>query len=99
MVVEWLSFEVPESEQARFIDQDAAIWTETLATQPGYLRKEVWRERNQTTRLHLAIFWASRAAWHAVPSDILRETADRFSMAMGRAFPPLCCIDYDIIER
>jgi uncharacterized protein (TIGR03792 family) len=97
MVVEWLIFEVAEEEQERFITQDAAIWSKALAAQPGYLRKEIWRERAAPNKLNLAIYWRSRADWHAVPQQVLGRADAKFAKAMGRPCPVLACIDYDII--
>ncbi len=47
MVIEWLSFEVPQARRDAFIAHDAAIWTTALAACPGYLGKEVFCEHER----------------------------------------------------
>ncbi len=99
MVIEELTFHVPAADQPRFLAQDAAIWTRVLAAQPGYLGKEVWREAKAPDRLHLIIRWADRAAWKAVPADLLAQTDAAFVAAMGDAYPVLRCLDQDVIDQ
>jgi hypothetical protein len=41
--VEWLEFQVQPQQQARFIEQDTAIWTPILASYPGFQRKKSGR--------------------------------------------------------
>jgi len=97
MVIEQLTFEVPPADQARFIALDAAIWTPALARNAGFLGKEVWREADAPGRLHLVIRWESRAAWHAVPGDLLAETDAAFNAALGTVYPVLRCLDQDVV--
>jgi uncharacterized protein (TIGR03792 family) len=97
MVIEQLTFQVPVAEQPQFLAQDAAIWTRTLAAWPGYLGKEVWREAAAPDRLHLVIRWADRAAWKAVPSELLARTDAAFVAALGTSYPVLRCLDQDIL--
>jgi uncharacterized protein (TIGR03792 family) len=97
LVIEQLTFEVPLAEQPRFLDQDRAIWTSALATQPGYLGKEVWREATAPDRIHLVIRWTDRAAWKAVPLDLLARTDAAFIAALGASYPVLRCLDQDVL--
>jgi uncharacterized protein (TIGR03792 family) len=97
VVIEQLTFEVPVSDQPRFLALDAAIWTTALAAQPGYLGKEVWREAGMPDRLHLIIRWTDRMAWKAVPTDLLARTDAAFAEALGVAYPVLRCLDQDVL--
>ena len=96
MVIEWLRFTVPVADQPRFIAQDAAVWTPTLAAHPGFAGKEVWCAANDPTALNLIIRWDSMAQWQAVPPDILAATDATFQAAMGAVYPVLDCIAYQV---
>ena len=97
MVIEQLTFLVPPGMQERFLALDHAIWTRALAAQPEYIGKEVWREAELPERLHLIIRWQSRAAWKAVPTDLLAETDRQFTQALGTRFEVLTCLDQDVV--
>ena len=97
MVIEQLTFDVPVARQARFLAEDAAIWTKALAAQPGFMGKEVWREAAAPERLHLVIRWADRAAWQAVPAELLARTDAAFVEALGTSYPVLRCLDQDVL--
>ena len=97
MVIEQLTFLIQPSLQARFLVLDHDIWTRTLAAQPGYIGKEIWREAGAPDRLHLVIRWESRQAWKAVPTDLLAETDRQFTAAFGDTFVMLGCLDQDVL--
>jgi uncharacterized protein (TIGR03792 family) len=97
MVIEQLTFRVPLSLQPRFLALDAEIWTATLAAQPGYLGKEVWVEADTPETLHLIIRWQTRAAWSAVPAEVLALTDQRFTAALGQVIPVERCLDQDVV--
>ncbi len=96
MVIEWLQIRVPVADHARYVTADAAIWSAALARNDGYLGKEVWSHPQTPDILHLVIRWSSRAAWHAVPPDLLAATDAAFVAIMGQSYPVLACIDYDV---
>jgi uncharacterized protein (TIGR03792 family) len=97
MVIEFLTFAVPPAEQPAFLAADAAIWTATLARQPGYLSKEIWRDAAAPDSLRLVIRWSSRDAWHSVPRDLLDATNAAFIAALGREYPVASCTDFDVL--
>ncbi len=97
MVIEWLQFRVPVADQARYIATDEAIWSAALAQNDGYLGKEVWCRHDDPQALNLVIRWASRAAWKAVPQDLLAATDAAFVAAMGQSYPVLGCVDYEVL--
>jgi uncharacterized protein (TIGR03792 family) len=98
VVIEQLTFQVPVADQDHYLARDAEIWTTALAAQPGFLGKEVWREAAAPDRLHLIIRWTDRAAWKAVPSDLLARTDAAFAAALGISYPVLRCLDQDVIS-
>jgi uncharacterized protein (TIGR03792 family) len=98
MVIEQLTFQVPVADQPRFLAHDTVIWSATLAAQPGYLGKEAWREAEAPDRLHLVIRWTDRAAWKAVPADLLSRTDLAFTAALGTSYPVLRCLDQDVLS-
>jgi hypothetical protein len=48
MAIEWLTIEVPEADRDRFMVTDREIWTTFLANCPGFIRKQVWVNPEQT---------------------------------------------------
>lgn len=97
MVIEWLRFAVPLADQARYFAADAAIWTQVLAAQPGFVGKEVWCRHDDPRSVNLVIRWESRDAWKAVPQALLAATDAAFVAAMGREYPVIECVDMDVI--
>lgn len=86
--VEWLKFQVPLQQQARFIEQDAAIWTPVLSSYPGFQSKEIWSNPGRPDELVLVIHWASMEQWQAIPQDVLDRTTERFHQAMAAEYTP-----------
>lgn len=98
MVIERLGYRVPRATQEAFLAADAAIWTVALATRPGFLGKEVWRPAEDPDRLELIIRWESRAAWKAVPADLLAETGARFRAAFPGEAAFLGCTEFEVTQ-
>lgn len=86
MVVEWLRVRVPTPWQEPYLEADARIWTPVLATQPGFLGKQVWLEPSQPEELILVIHWASLVQWKAIPGEILQATEAHFVAVVGQSF-------------
>lgn len=86
--VEWLKFQVPAQQQARFIEQDAAIWTPVLASQQGFQSKEIWTNPAAPNELIIITHWASFDQWQAVPKEVLERTTQRFHQAMDTEYAP-----------
>ena len=86
--VEWLKFQVPSEQQARFIEQDAAIWTPVLSSYPGFQSKEIWSNPTRPDELVIVTHWASSEQWQAIPRDVLDRTRQRFDQAMGAEYTP-----------
>jgi uncharacterized protein (TIGR03792 family) len=60
MVIEWLKFRVQPEIWEKFVEQDQAIWTKALATQSGFLDKEVWINPDIADEIILVIRWQTR---------------------------------------
>lgn len=86
--VEWLKFQVQSEQQARFIEQDAAIWTPVLSSYPGFQNKEIWSNPTHPDELVIVTHWASIEQWQAIPQDVLERTTRRFHQAMGAEYTP-----------
>lgn len=86
--VEWLKFQVPSQQQARFIEQDAAIWTPVLSSYPGFQRKEIWSNPDRPDELVIVIHWSSMEQWQAIPQDVLDRTTQKFHQAMRVEYTP-----------
>ena len=86
--VEWLKFQVQSEQQARFIEQDTAIWTPVLSSYPGFQSKEIWSDPTRPDELVIVTHWASNEQWQAIPRDVLDRTTQRFNQAMGAEYTP-----------
>ncbi|MEN9224701.1 MAG: TIGR03792 family protein [Thermostichus sp. HHBFW_bins_43] len=76
IAIEHLCFRVPPGGQAEFLEQDARIWGSPLRNHPGFLRKEVWLDKEDPELIHIIIHWSSRADWKAFPPEQV-EALDR----------------------
>lgn len=97
MIIEYLSFSVPLAAQDRFLAQDAAIWTPALATSPGFLGKDVWRQVGAPNRINLVIRWRAQADWDVVDRGILATTQAAFVAAVGAEYPVLSCTAFEVM--
>lgn len=98
MVVEWLRIPVPAALQADYLRHDTAIWTKTLAGQPGFRGKEIWRDVADPEILHLVIRWESLDAWKSVPRAVLDAADAAFTKAVGTTYAVADCLTYDILS-
>lgn len=94
MVIEWLTFEVPVDWHDRFIAADAAVWTPFLATCPGYVGKQIWRNPAKPHQLVEIIHWQSREQWKAIAPEALARVDQEFLQATGRDFKILESSEY-----
>jgi uncharacterized protein (TIGR03792 family) len=94
MVIEWLRFAVPADWHDRFIAADAAVWTPFLATCPGYVGKQIWRNPAKPDEIVEIIHWQSRAQWKAIAPEDLARIDQEFLAATGREFAMLESSEY-----
>ncbi len=67
MVIEFLTFDVAADEREEWLAVDERTWSQFLAKQPGFLRKEIWSEPLTSGQVHAMICWADEASWQAIP--------------------------------
>jgi uncharacterized protein (TIGR03792 family) len=91
MVIEWLKFRVQPEIREKFIEQDQAIWTKALATQSGFLDKEVWINPDVADEIIVVIRWQTREQWKAIAPELLAQTEEIFNASMEKD-------SYEIIE-
>lgn len=96
MEIEWLRFRVNDSERERFVQQDHAIWTRTLAQYPGFLGKDVLINPNDVTEVVTIIRWNSFDEWQAIPEAVLTGVEAEFSQAMGSTYELLESRHYQV---
>ncbi|MEO0485927.1 MAG: TIGR03792 family protein [Pseudomonadota bacterium] len=97
MIIEHLTVSIPAGTHTAFLAHDAAIWTATLAAQPGFAGKETWLQADDPTRVHLIIRWDTREQWKAIPQALLAQTDAAMAAAFGRPVPVLSCTDCEVI--
>jgi uncharacterized protein (TIGR03792 family) len=93
VVIEFLTVDVAPDQRDAWLERDDAVWTAFLAQQPGFLGKERWVARDDPSRVHLVISWASWAAWEAVPDAEMAEIDAR----MGAFRREAVCRAYDVV--
>jgi uncharacterized protein (TIGR03792 family) len=96
MVIELLKFKVPFSEQEKYLQKDAEIWTTALAKYPGFLGKEVWINSEVPEELTFVIHWQTREQWKAIPMDELILIENNFVQALGKSYPILESQEYQL---
>lgn len=96
MVIELLRFKVVPELRERFIQTDAEIWTQTIASHPGFLSKEVWINPNQLTEVIMVIRWATREQWKSIPTDLLAQTERRFAQQLGKTYRMIESSEYQV---
>jgi len=79
MVIEFLTFEVPLSERAEWLRLEEQHWSRYLERQGGFVRKQIWENVDDPTKVHAAIWWESMEQWQAIPEAELAAVAE----AMG----------------
>jgi uncharacterized protein (TIGR03792 family) len=84
MVIEWLKFRVQPEVREKFVEQDQAIWTKALATQSGFLSKEIWINPDIPDEIILVIRWQTREQWKAIAPELLAQTEEIFKASMGK---------------
>lgn len=94
MVVEFLTFSVPPESQADWLAIEERHWSRFLERQDGFVRKEVWRSREEPDRVQVVIWWESMAQWQAIP----RAALDEVATAMGHHEREATCVAYDVLR-
>lgn len=79
MVIELLTFDVPLSDQAKWLQVEEQHWSRFLERQPGFVQKQMWQNADNPSTLHAVIWWESLEHWRAIPKRELAEVME----AMG----------------
>ena len=97
MVIEWLEFTMNPEARDRFVQLDLEIWNPFLQTKPGFLRKQIWLDRNDTHRVIIMVEWSDRKLWKNItPTEIATITqqfdtqfATPYQLIVSREFQPI----------
>lgn len=92
MVIEWLTFDVPLVEQAKWLEIEERVWSRYLERQPGFLGKEIWVEEDSASLVHAVIRWESMELW----KKITQEQVDEVDQLMGDAWKPCTMKVYEV---
>ena len=87
ITIEWLQFEVPESEQALFIEKEYEIWGAVDRRSPDYLGKEMWQDTQQPNRLTMINRWAGSEYKRDITKEMERQAEKDFEKAVGKNYP------------
>ena len=93
MVVEFLTFEVEPACHQQWMAADRDSWTRFLEQCPGFVRKQVWIDRDDPSRIHAMIEWTDEASWKSIHVDTLTA----IDQAMGEWCRTATLKVYDIV--
>ncbi len=82
MVIEFLTFEVAPEEQDAWLPIEEQTWSRYLEQRPGFVRKEIWKNRDNPAEIHSVIWWSDQDLWFA----ITREEVEAVDASMGSWF-------------
>jgi uncharacterized protein (TIGR03792 family) len=94
MVVEYLTFVVPETSRAAWLEVEEHTWSRFLERQPGFVAKQMWTERGDAEHVHAVIWWESEVHWQAVDSDDLKLV----DAAMGEFCVSAALRTFDVVR-
>lgn len=57
VAVEFLTFRVDPNSQDYFFTQDKEEWTGELESQRNFIKKEIWKDQNDISLVHMVIYW------------------------------------------
>jgi uncharacterized protein (TIGR03792 family) len=104
MVVEFLTFLVPRSERALWLDIEEQHWSRFLERQPGFVRKEIWvpevelnadESPEASLKVHAVIWWESLEQWRAIPAEQLAAV----EVAMGPHEREAICDTFTVVRQ
>lgn len=87
ITIEWLQFEVPEAEQALFIEKEYEIWEPLARRSPDYLGKEMWQDANHPDLLTMVNRWSSTDHRGDITTEMVQQAEKDFSEAVGKNYP------------
>ncbi|ANV90353.1 TIGR03792 family protein [Picosynechococcus sp. PCC 8807] len=88
-VIEWLTFAVPQADQAKFIAKELEIWNPIDRRSPAFVRKEIWQDADHPDQLTVVVSWSSQALRKVVSPEEVEAAEKAFDKAMGKSYPIL----------
>jgi uncharacterized protein (TIGR03792 family) len=73
VIVEFLTFRVDPAEQAGWLPVEEQTWSRFLEQQPGFVRKEMWTNREDPWEVHAIIWWETQEQWFSITSEKVAE--------------------------
>lgn len=70
-VIEFLTFDVPDSERSEWLQVEEQHWSRFLERQDGFVNKQIWENSDNPGKVHAVIWWESMEQWKAIPKDEL----------------------------
>lgn len=94
MVVEWLSFAVPDELRPVWLAREEQVWSRFLESAPGFVRKQMWVEEGVVHLVHAVIWWESRELWKRITPEQVAEVDER----MGDLWRDCTMRVYDVVR-
>ena len=95
MVIELLTFEVSPDERDEWLNVEERVWSRFLERQPGFVRKEMWIEDGDDSRVHAVIWWETKEQWKAIGA----ATVDSVDAEMGEWFREPTMREFRVIRE
>ncbi len=96
VIIELLKVKVAPELQKQYLQKDAEIWTQALASCPGFLGKEVWLNSNEPTEVILIIRWASREQWKSIPLELINAIEQQFAQQLSNNYQIVESSEYQV---
>lgn len=95
MVIEQLTFDVDPALRDEWMAVEERTWSRYLEQRPGFIKKELWVERDNPGQVHAIIYWESEELWYTIPQeDITRVDAE-----MGEWFREGTMKKWDVLRQ
>jgi uncharacterized protein (TIGR03792 family) len=69
MIIEFLTFSIPEGEGDDFVRRNEAVWTAELRRQPCFIRHEIWRNRINPQVFYIVIYLKNYETLQQFPAE------------------------------
>ncbi|MGI9624592.1 MAG: TIGR03792 family protein [Acidimicrobiales bacterium] len=73
MVIEMLTFDVGAEERVNWLQTEERVWSRFLERQAGFIRKQMWVDREDPGRVHALIWWESYDLWKQISPETVAE--------------------------
>ena len=95
MVIEFLTFKVDLADQETFLVTEEQTWSRFLEQRPGFVKKEIWKNREDPEEIHSVIWWTDEETWFS----ILQQDIEAVDASMGKWFREATSMTiYDVIR-